>query len=258
MVVWVLCGSGWVCPVCSANRWARERARMQGLLSEWSAGGGRVVRVVLTVPHGRGDSLESSLNVLEGAWRVLVSRRPWLRLVRGVGAVGSWRTLEVTDGEHGWHPHYSLLVFVPWWVSGEEVRKFEVGVRERWVSGVRAAGRDAGDGVVAVHARLLTRVEHGVAGYECKGPGEVVAALADRAAAGDQVAVARWREFQAAMRDRKAIRVSPGLPERVARVVRRVASAARAGVRRVARGMGKVTRVAGAVLRRQVRTGPAP
>lgn len=57
-------------------------------------------------------------------------------------------------------------------VSGERVRVFEAGVRERWVAGVHAAGRDPGDGVVAVHARVLTQVDNGVAGYECKGPGQ--------------------------------------------------------------------------------------
>lgn len=202
--------------------------------------------------------MESSLGVLEGAWGVLVSRRPWLRLLGGVGAVGSWRTLEVTDSrENGWHPHYSLLLFVPGWVTESQVRVLERGVRERWVAGVRAAGRDVGDGDAAVHVSLLTRPEVGVAGYECKGPGDVVGALADRVAAGDGAAAARWRELQAATRGRVAVRISPGLPERIQRVAARVAGAVVRAVAGVARGVQEAARVVGRVVGR-VRAGPAP
>ena len=73
--------------------------------------------MTLTIPHGERDSLGETFDLLADAWRVGVLGGRGFRDDRIAWGVPAWvRTVEVTLGANGWHPHIHLLLFTrkPW------------------------------------------------------------------------------------------------------------------------------------------------
>jgi hypothetical protein len=65
----------------------------------------------------------------------------WQRLQTGHGIVGCVRVRECTVGaDHGWHPHFHVLLFTsgPW--SRDRADAFEGAARARWIRSVEKAG----------------------------------------------------------------------------------------------------------------------
>ena len=90
------------CPVCS---WRRSRALGARAAAAMAAAGGRYIMVSLTIPHVL--PLKDALKILCKSAGVLM-RSPRLR-----GVVGGYiRTIEITQGRNGWHPHIHILARV--------------------------------------------------------------------------------------------------------------------------------------------------
>jgi hypothetical protein len=104
------CGSPWACPVCSPALGHRRGEALARALERLQGMGYRIAHAVLTVQHTRGDSLATLRRVLSDVWRRVVSHRQVKKLWAGV----AWyRSVEVTFGRHGWHPHLHLAIAVP-------------------------------------------------------------------------------------------------------------------------------------------------
>jgi hypothetical protein len=104
------CGSPWACPVCSPALGHRRGEALARALERLQGMGYRVAHAVLTVQHTRGDSLATLRRLLSDVWRRVVSHRRVKRLWAGV----AWyRSVEITYGRHGWHPHLHLAIAVP-------------------------------------------------------------------------------------------------------------------------------------------------
>lgn len=108
----VTCGSVWHCPVCGAKISEGRRAELQGGMVTHHARGGRVYLLTLTYPHDRTMKLSDSLASLSSMLRKFKATRVYKETMRKAGSKGSVRSLEVTHGENGWHPHTHELVFV--------------------------------------------------------------------------------------------------------------------------------------------------
>ena len=106
------CGSIWACPVCSAKIRNVRSEEIAGAAGKWDRDGNTVLMVTLTAPHDMGMALKPLLEVIAGSFRQVIAGRPWLRVKKQVGIVGTIRAVEVTHGENGWHPHLHVLVFV--------------------------------------------------------------------------------------------------------------------------------------------------
>lgn len=104
------CGSVWSCPVCAAKIAERRRVELIQAMESAKAKGWRVHFVTLTVPHGIGDDLRELLAGLRGALKRLSHGKYAISTQLGGALKGYIRTLEVTHGANGWHPHYHLLV----------------------------------------------------------------------------------------------------------------------------------------------------
>lgn len=131
------CASVWACPVCSAKITERRRAE----ISEAVAGSPyHVVMVTLTVQHTRGDALVPLLDDLKAAYGHFFSGRPWRRLAAEFGVVGRIRSLEVTNGVNGWHPHIHVLLFLTGEVSQDAL---ESRLQPIWAAVVAKHGRYA-------------------------------------------------------------------------------------------------------------------
>jgi hypothetical protein len=127
------CGSPWACPVCAPALGHRRGEALARALGRLQGMGYRVAHVVLTVQHTRGDSLATLRRVLSDVWRRVVGHRRVKALWAGV----AWyRSVEVTFGRHGWHPHLHLAIAVP---PGRDPRELKALV-DAWLEAVEAHG----------------------------------------------------------------------------------------------------------------------
>lgn len=104
-----VCGSVWMCPVC-ASRISEERRRE--LLAGIQAWHGGMVMVTYTLSHSRNMKLFDLVNAELEAYRALKSGGAFMALRDEYWWHGSVRTIELTHGVNGWHPHIHELVFV--------------------------------------------------------------------------------------------------------------------------------------------------
>jgi len=133
----VTCGNVWACPLCAARVAERRRQEIAQAFDTAYSGGYKVVVVTLTFPHGHGDDLRGLLTAQGDALRRLRSGAIWQRVKEHHGFAGMIRSLEVTHGEHGWHPH----THEAWIVSREcDADQLAADVRHRWAMSCHRAG----------------------------------------------------------------------------------------------------------------------
>jgi hypothetical protein len=103
--------------------------------------GCRHILVTFTLQHKVGDPLPRLLSALLGALRTVKGGSAWRDFARRVGGLGSVRSLEVTYGANGWHPHLHELAFFEGAVDLREIVGF---LRSRWLAALSASGFTAG------------------------------------------------------------------------------------------------------------------
>lgn len=139
-----MCKSVWLCPVCAAKISERRREELSEALriwsEEWSSETHRLILVTFTLRHHVKENLQDVLVALRRARRLLTSGRGAQDLAESHGVVGMVRSLEITHGQNGWHPHMHVLMFFD-----REVRiiPFEQEMKDRWGKCVAAVGRYA-------------------------------------------------------------------------------------------------------------------
>lgn len=127
----VICGNVWVCPVCAGVVQERRRAEIAQAI-EWAyANGLKPVMLTFTFPHKFFDKLIKLLNKQKGAFVKLRSGKAWQGFKSRIGFTGLIRSLEVTHGGNGWHPHTHELWFVDKGANADYIKHF---VTERWLT----------------------------------------------------------------------------------------------------------------------------
>lgn len=133
----VACGSVWVCPVCASKVQQARRDEIAHLI-EWAKNNGKqAVMVTLTHPHKATHSLDDQLTNQAEALRRFRSGKAWQKFKNRIGFVGMVRTLEVTYGRNGWHPHTHELWIIDEATQPADVKLF---VQNRWLSSCQKAG----------------------------------------------------------------------------------------------------------------------
>lgn len=127
------CGSVWACPCCATKVLAGRQVELTAALNAWTATGGRVVMLTLTMRHFRGQGLRQLWDGLAYAWGKVTSGRQWQDTQAAYGApvervvtsgkrkgqlvtenrVGWVRVVETTHGDNGWHVHAHVALLVP-------------------------------------------------------------------------------------------------------------------------------------------------
>ena len=108
------CGSVWSCPICASKIQERRRQEVEQLTAWMESQGKTALMVSYTFPHNSGQSLSELLAYQARALDVLRSSRGYRKLKLRMGYAGMVRSLEVTHGDNGWHPHtHELLVCNP-------------------------------------------------------------------------------------------------------------------------------------------------
>lgn len=143
-----ICGSVWVCPVCSARISELRRAEIAAAHAVHAAAGGTALMLTLTVPHDLDDELRALLGRrrkagnqgLAGALKRLRDDRIFKCVVERLGRVGFIRATEITRGRSGWHPHYHEL----WLTTCEENDKLRVPAQRELLRAWKRACRNSG------------------------------------------------------------------------------------------------------------------
>ena len=158
------CSSVWACPVCAAKIAERRRVELTGAMARADELGLQVSLVTVTVPHGLGDNIKAMLDQLGRAWKFLTCGKQSSAMWRFLGRVGFVRALEVTDGSHGFHPHFHILLFTRCGVPLEVMQGI---LSAAWCLACVKAG------LPAPHGTYGCRVDDGskAAAYVAKGSG---------------------------------------------------------------------------------------
>lgn len=232
----IRCGGVWSCPVCASVIRPGRAQEVERAVCRHQAAGGAVLLLTMTLRHQRGDDLAGLLRVLADAWRGVSGRRVWRKKVEGLGYVGTIRALEVTLGQHGWHPHCHLLLLVERTPDAAELADLTAWLKKAWGAEVvglggrlpsDARGMDLrqtdehGD----VVARYLSKVQEkderrwSVAAEvargdvkEGRGASRTPFELLDAAEPGDRH---RWLEYLEGIKGSKALVWSRGLKKRL-------------------------------------------
>lgn len=133
----ITCGSVWACPVCTAKIQERRRGEIQQAIEWGNRNGMKPVMVTFTFPHTAFDKLKDMLNRQKDAFSKLRSGRPWRSLKDKIGYHALIRSLEVTHGENGWHPHTHELWFT---TSPDELSRAKEELIDLWQSACQKVG----------------------------------------------------------------------------------------------------------------------
>lgn len=224
------CASIWACPCCSAKIRNRRSDDIERAAQLHTERGGTVVMVTLTVRHARGQALRSLVDGVAGAWTGLLAGREAQAFRARHGIAGFIRSMEVTFGDNGWHPHLHVLFFLDGQADDGRLHRIERQLTERWCDQVEAQGLarpldgiavrlSAGD-VSAYVAKVqddesargiameLTRHDMKEGRRKGRTPFQI---LRDFRTTGDIADLVRWWEYEAATFGRRAITWSVGL-----------------------------------------------
>lgn len=133
------CGSVWTCPIC-ANRIQETRRQeiaqaMKFLCAE--AQGKQAVMVTFTFPHQAEDQLKDLLEKFAKSLHDFKSGNSFTLFKKRYGFEGLIRSLEITRGGNGWHPHTHELFFVDKQLDQAEFKEW---LQNRWLNTCVKAG----------------------------------------------------------------------------------------------------------------------
>lgn len=152
------CGSVWACPVCCAKVQNRRRPELQRLI-EWSYSEGLSPSMVtLTFPHTKFDSLGDLISKQREAFKKLRTGKVWAKFKDHFGFSGLVRSLELTHGKNGWHPHTHEIWLIRGLTSSER-DDFKARILARWIKSCAAVGLLDLANPVQLHAFHLHSVD---------------------------------------------------------------------------------------------------
>lgn len=126
------CGSAYTCPVCAIKIAEKKRQQIQKALKKHYEQGGTAVLVTWTFSHGPREQLTVMIKQFMKALSRMKGRRGFTKAVSEVGYQGQIRSLEVTYGENGWHPHAHEIWLFEGKPTFSELKQLEAALYELW------------------------------------------------------------------------------------------------------------------------------
>lgn len=149
----VTCGSVWACPVCASRIQERRRLEIEQAISWADSEGLTCVLVTLTFPHRAWHRLADLIAQQRQAFTLLRKTRAY----RSIKPVALIRSLEVTHGSNGWHPHTHELWFCEQGSVPSHSRLTELWQASCVKTGLLDAADDAQVAAFAIHAVDIKR-----------------------------------------------------------------------------------------------------
>lgn len=152
----VTCGSVWSCPVCAAKIQERRREEIAQAVDWAYAKGLQPVLITLTFPHRAWHKLRTLLDQQADALARLRKGRQWDEFKTSIGYEGMIRSLELTHGQHGWHPHTHELFFVK---KDAEAEQIKAQILKFWLSACVRSGLVDAENQEQIDAFLMHAVD---------------------------------------------------------------------------------------------------
>lgn len=226
------CKSVWACPVCAARiRAGRARELSASLVASVGEGRG-LLFPTLTLPHDQGNDLRSVFSGVTKGWDSVVRNRA---VAEWLGDFGTeWaRSVEVTSGRNGFHPHLHGAMVTGRPPSRDEVKELRALMFAAWCRRVEGLGwrapsekygvqlvnvvRESDAGRIGTYvqkvqglAQEMTRMDR-----KSRGKTEGMFSVLRRAADGDESARAIWWAYENGTKGRRAVGFSRGWRGRV-------------------------------------------
>lgn len=167
------------CPSCSG---LIKTYRAHELNTFCNSFNGNIYLFTFTISHVITDRLNFLFDVLKNSYRRFWNNSVTKKLVGSVD--GTVRSLEVTHGNNGWHPHYHTLVFVPESVSfsDDSICKFKNTWSRMVLKSAGSADPEIGlDIKCGDHAAsYICKLGSELNGQECKDSCDFLQLLVDR------------------------------------------------------------------------------
>lgn len=131
------CGSVWTCPICANRIQEVRRVEIATAMTHFYAAKKQAAMVTFTFPHQAANTLHELLKKQSEALHDFRGGRAWSTFKTKVGFEGLIRSLEITRGPNGWHPHTHELWFIDEKIDEAEFINF---VNERWLKSCIKSG----------------------------------------------------------------------------------------------------------------------
>lgn len=138
------CGSVWACPTCSARIQAERREELRKLM-EWAKRNNFIVLfTTATLRHRKGQELNDLWDALSGCFKSVRTNGSVRKVRKEIGMDGYVRTVEVTVGGNGWHPHiHQLYILRVPEITDDEIDKLRDTEFAAWQKAAVKAGLGA-------------------------------------------------------------------------------------------------------------------
>lgn len=136
----VVCSRIWQCAVCASTITEERRHELTQAIADSTY---FPILLTYTLQHKKTDTLTDTLTALLSAYRSLKSGRKWQDFTGEYSWVGSVRSLEVTHGQNGWHPHVHELALLQIPITGAIENGIGRFIKKRWQESVNKQGYDA-------------------------------------------------------------------------------------------------------------------
>jgi hypothetical protein len=135
------CDLRWVCPCCTIKKSEEGRKELNAALAQGRRTGLRPVMLTLTARHKRNTSLGGFWKRLSQAEKDLKVSDLWKKLNAQHFAGGFAKTVEVTHGNNGWHPHLHMVIMTNAATEEEAINIVE-DLRAEWLHQLDRQGLD--------------------------------------------------------------------------------------------------------------------
>lgn len=106
------CGSAWCCPVCAPYKLKKQALIAEYIIKQFAAKGRLAFLLTFTVPHLHYEPLSKVMDRLQNTFRRSAKAIQKFRLRLLGGREQMIKSTEVTySRNHGWHPHFHVIVF---------------------------------------------------------------------------------------------------------------------------------------------------
>ncbi len=136
------CGSVWTCPVCAKQITEKRREELKTAIETWkNVHFGGVLMLTLTFSHSATESLRSLLERQKKALKIFNETTKVQALLKKIGVQHKIKSLEMTYGQNGWHPHNHILLLTKNQV--EDYQSYISDLAVLWIKACTKAGLNA-------------------------------------------------------------------------------------------------------------------
>lgn len=151
------CGSVWLCPCCASKIEERRRLEIVQVFAWSDVQGMDSSLFTNTFGHGQGDNLRDLFRKQSAALAIYRQSRAYRSEMKRIGYVAMVRSLEITHGQNGFHPHTHEVQFHRETLNEDDAKWMRHRLVEAWIHACAKTGlfNPATDSIAAFYERSL-------------------------------------------------------------------------------------------------------